>query len=99
MKTFNGHRSWNAWNISLWMNNDEMTYSAVCSTIARFRKAKPNAKPDKLAGLVTRSLFHNGVVAGKTPDGAVYNRISVKAVVSGLIDDMFTYETEIKGNK
>lgn len=26
MSAYNGHRSWNAWNVSLWLNNDEGLY-------------------------------------------------------------------------
>ena len=30
MAGYNGHRSWNAWNVSLWINNDE---SAYCTAV------------------------------------------------------------------
>lgn len=29
MKEYNGHRSWNAWNVSLWINNDKSLYDSV----------------------------------------------------------------------
>ena len=27
MKEYNGHRSWNAWNVCLWLHNDPDWYS------------------------------------------------------------------------
>ena len=27
MTKFNGHKNWNHWNVSLWINNDEVLYS------------------------------------------------------------------------
>ena len=29
MAKYQGHRSWNAWNVSLWINNDEGLYRAA----------------------------------------------------------------------
>jgi hypothetical protein len=32
-KPYNGHRSWNAWNVSLWLNNDEGLYNLMVEAI------------------------------------------------------------------
>ncbi len=35
MKQYNGHRSWNAWNVSLWLHNDEGLYRAMLDYITQ----------------------------------------------------------------
>lgn len=33
-KGFNGHKNWNHWNVSLWINNDEGLYRLAMNCIA-----------------------------------------------------------------
>lgn len=75
MKSFQGHRSWNAWNVSLWICNDEPLY--------RFAMDCINSR-DTLNKAVARFMRVYG--GDKTPDGAVYNRISVKKALEGLME-------------
>jgi hypothetical protein len=61
-KPFNGHRSWNAWNVSLWLNNDEGLYRMMRDCIAQHRtKAK-----------AARALLAH-LDGERTPDGGRYN--------------------------
>lgn len=64
MKTYNGFRSWNAWNVSLWINNQEYSYKLACELVKQYNL--------RLATKIFRGYF-----SGKTPDGAVYNQLSV----------------------
>ncbi len=88
MKEYNGHRSWNAWNVSLWISNDEPLYRAVCETIEKAKKrARPGSKPEQIASETARQFSLNIIPFGnKTPDGAVYNRLSVKLAILGLME-------------
>jgi hypothetical protein len=36
MPTYNGHKNWNHWNVSLWINNDEGLYRLALSYAGRF---------------------------------------------------------------
>ncbi|MFA6016447.1 MAG: hypothetical protein WC742_15420 [Gallionellaceae bacterium] len=74
MKPYNGHRSWNAWNVSLWIDNDEGLYNFALDCLKR-------GKQD--AGKAAR-LFMRDFAGDKTPDGAVYNHLSVKLALAGL---------------
>tara|TARA_R110000744_G_scaffold369095_1_gene479180 strand:+ start:544 stop:771 length:228 start_codon:yes stop_codon:yes gene_type:complete len=72
MKTFNGHRSWNAWNVSLWLSNDEDKYKIYVLLI----------KDHGIKRAI--NIIYYYLKGGKTPDGASYNRLSVKLALEGL---------------
>jgi hypothetical protein len=74
MKSYNGHRSWNAWNVSLWISNDEPLYR-------RAYELAHKVGPAKGARILRRELDQ------RTPDGAVYNHLSVKLALEGLINE------------
>jgi len=61
MAKYNGHRSWNAWNVSLWLNNDEGLYSWWQDLAKRHGK-------DRAARIMADELDGQ-----RTPDGAKYN--------------------------
>ena len=73
MKEYNGFRSWNAWNISLWLNNDESNYQAMVNSVKcsySIRRAARN--------LLTYYSYT------RTPDGGVYNISSTMGAMEGL---------------
>lgn len=88
MEQYNGHRSWNAWNVSLWISNDEPLYRVALKCIEEARRvcAKHGWSPKRLARIAScRFMLIMG--NSKTPDGAVYNHLSVKLCLQGLLDD------------
>jgi len=68
MPTYNGHKNWNHWNVSLWLSNDETLYRRV--------RALKNVYGSKGAAL--RLL---GELPTHTPDGATYSMTAVLAAV------------------
>ena len=82
MKTYNGHRSWNAWNVALWMGNDEPLYRFAMDCIERARKTNPK----RLAARASR-YFMGGMAESKTPDGAKYTYLAVKLALEGFLSD------------
>ena len=84
MKNYNGHRSWNAWNVSLWINNDEAMYNAARATVDEFRNRMPEATNNKVYLKAARELYQNGLWNEKTPDGANYNILCVKLALEGM---------------
>ena len=80
MKTYNGHRSWNAWNVALWIGNDESLYRFAIECIKGINNNKRGL------AFATRR-FIAGMGNCKTPDGAIYNPLSVKLALQGFIDD------------
>lgn len=71
-KEHNGHRSWNAWNVSLWIFNDESTYRLAQSVVGECKSKRHAARV--LLSMLPRT----------TPDGARYNLTCVFEAISDL---------------
>ena len=73
MTSYNGHRSWNAWNVSLWLGSEENLYRMCVDVMEKYNRA----------GFVADLLVRFELPA-ETPDGAQYNRLSVKLFLESL---------------
>ena len=72
-KPYNGHRSWNAWNVALWIGNDEGLYRLALDCKRGARNAT-----------VAAHRFLAVMGGQKTPDGGVYNLKCVREALVGL---------------
>lgn len=77
-KTYNGHKNWNHWNVSLWINNDEGLYKLAreCGAGA-IGVSKDSAAKSMLFQLQLNGITH-------TPDGAPYSKSSIRAAMVGM---------------
>jgi len=85
MKEYNGHRSWNAWNVALWIGNDEPLYRLAMEKINKARVKF--GKPDRAASAAAVWFIRDIGLGSKTPDGANFNQLSVKLALRGLMDE------------
>jgi len=69
-KPYNGHRSWNAWNVCLWLRNDEWLYRKMVLTMDEH---KTNAA-------AARALLRD-LAGQRTPDGGRYNFTTILAAM------------------
>ena len=75
MTAYNGHPSWNAWNVSLWIGNDEGLYRAAVEALNSTHTLRH----------ATNVFFGlTGTRYERTPDGAVYSAKSVNHALAGL---------------
>lgn len=73
MAKFNGYTSWNAWNVSLWINNDETLYRVAYDTVNTHGYNR---------GL---RILVEMLEGDKTPDGAVFNRTGIKQAIQDIL--------------
>jgi hypothetical protein len=76
MATYNGHKNWNHWNVSLWINNDEGLYQ-----LARMA-ARDQISRSAAAYYMLDCLNRQGIT--QTPDGAPYSVSSIRAAMVGM---------------
>lgn len=76
MTRYNGHKNWNHWNVSLWINNDEGLY----------RMAKDAIRRAANRGAAASQLHHELTFTGNgcTPDGARYTKTAIRAAMVGM---------------
>jgi len=73
-KEYQGHRSRNAWNVALWIGNDESLYRLALECLKRAGGKR---------GIAAR-YFLREVGAERTPDGAKFNHLAVSLAMDGL---------------
>ena len=70
---YNGHKNWNYWNVSLWINNDESLYALAKDCISRTSSREEAARQ-----MLSR------VDSISTPDGAPYSVSAIRAAMVGM---------------
>ena len=76
MTKYNGHKNWNHWNVSLWINNDEGLYRMALNYIG----ACENRRDAAIA--MCNHLVESGIT--HTPDGAPYSVSFIRAAMVGM---------------
>lgn len=77
MTNYNGHKNWNHWNVSLWIDNEESLYRLAQEAI-RTNRAFGRSNRAAAVDWFLRS------VSDKTPDGAPYSKSAVRAAMVGM---------------
>lgn len=74
-KEYNGHRSWNAWNVALWIGNDEGLYRSAVEAL------KSTHTIEKAVNVF---FGLTGMRDQKSRDGGVFNKTCVREALIGL---------------
>ena len=81
MSKFNGHKNWNHWNVSLWINNDEGLYNMARDFI-RQNMSRVHSNRMQAARDMLNALEDMGIT--RTADGAPYSVSSIRAAMVGM---------------
>lgn len=84
MTKFNGHKNWNHWNVSLWINNDEGLYRMAQECIAEVRKSTPKHGTKKHMAYLMLNTLREDMGITHTPDGAPYSVTTIRAAMVGM---------------
>jgi len=74
--SYEGHRSRNAWNVSLWIGNDEGLYETAKECIRTMKNR------DDAAAAMLEILHDMGIT--RTPDGSPYTKTSIREAMRGM---------------
>lgn len=74
-KGYYGYRSYNEWNQSLWINNDEGLYSIAQEYVEMYGARKA---PE----MILETLEEMG--SARTPDGVRWTKTGVRAAIRGI---------------
>lgn len=72
MKSYNGHRSWNAWNVAMWINNDENMYNWAKELVIEHGRGKA-------ARIMAREMQ-----GSRTRDGGKYNKTAIYEALADI---------------
>lgn len=73
---YNGHKSYEYWNVALWLANDYGLYTMA-------KEAKNQFKDDRAAArFIFKALLECG--SRKTPDGVAFNIARIQAAIKAL---------------
>jgi hypothetical protein len=79
MTNYNGYRSWNEWNVSLWIHNDASLYRMALLWLT---PGCGLTRRQQIEGML-HELTQLGMT--KTPDGAPYTFSSLQTAMRGML--------------
>lgn len=86
MKPYNGHKSYNYWNVALWLFNDEHFYGIVRQAF-RDMKSRPRRNLTEATHWVWRRLQVDlRTTEPHTPDGVPFLKTYIREALKGYED-------------
>ena len=83
MATYNGHKNWNHWKVSLWINNDECLYELAQLCLKDAKQSDTRKQGESITELAAKMFFVRAE-EGRTLDSAPYSISSIKAAIAGI---------------
>lgn len=89
MAEYQGHPSWNAWNVALYINNEEPNYRLAVQAVKDAKRALPKGKPALVADEAARRFERrSGLLDQRTPDGGIFNHKCIVYVMLDMLSEV-----------